>query len=270
MRCLANSSGVRHNVIAVLSICAYFPHMMYLRSFLFNSLFYLFTTLIVVLLLPVLVLPLVVIRLVAQFWGWVTGWLLRIVGVRQRITGDDALDRQVIYAAKHQSAWETIVLVGYLRLPVTVMKRELLLLPLIGLFFLKAGCVAVNRAGGMKALKAMRKAAVRHRDNGRSMLIFPQGTRVAPGASHGYEVGVFALYDATGLPVVPVALNSGHVWPRNSWQKKPGIIDVKFLEPIASGLNRKEFMAELERRIEAGMTAIDAPYQKDNSEMEMN
>jgi len=111
-----------------------------------------------------------------------------------------ALDQQVIYAAKHQSAWETIVLVGVLRMPVTVMKRELLFLPLIGLFFLRAGCIAVDRAGGMRALRELRKAAVRHGRRGRSLLIFPEGTRVEPGASHGYEVGVFALYDATGLP----------------------------------------------------------------------
>ena len=72
---------------------------------------------------------------------------------------------------------------------------------------------------------------------------------------------MFALYDTTGLPVVPVALNSGHVWPRNSWTKRPGIVDVRFLPPIAPGLSRKGFMAELERQIEAGMAAIDTPHE---------
>ena len=249
-------------MIAALSICAYFADMVYLRSFIFNSLFHLMTAMIVVLLLPLLLLPSVVVRIVARCWGWMTAKLLLIAGVRHRIWGDMALDQQVIYAAKHQSAWETIVLVGCLRMPVTVMKRELLFLPLIGLFFLRAGCIAVDRAGGMRALRELRKAAVRHWRHGRSLLIFPQGTRVEPGISHGYEVGVFALYDATGLPVVPVALNSGHVWPRNSWTKRPGIVDVQFLSPIAPGLSRKAFMAKLEKQIEAGMAAIDSPYKQ--------
>ncbi len=217
------------------------------------------TTLVVVFLLPLLLLPSIVVRFVARCWGWVTAKLLLIVGVRHRVHGDMVLDKQVIYASKHQSAWETIVLVGFLRMPVTVMKRELLFLPLVGLFFLRAGCIAVNRAGGMRALRELRKAAVLHWRRGRSLLIFPQGTRVEPGVSHGYEVGVFALYDATGLPVVPVALNSGYVWPRNVWTKRPGVVDVQFLPPIAPGLSRKVFMAELEKRIEAGMTAIDTP-----------
>ena len=121
-------------MIAALSFCAYFAGMVYLRSFIFNSLFYLMTALVVMLLLPLLLLPSIVVRCVARCWGWLTARLLLIAGVRHRFQGDMALDQQVIYAAKHQSAWETIVLVGVLRMPVTVMKRELLLLPLIGLF----------------------------------------------------------------------------------------------------------------------------------------
>ena len=90
------------------------------------------------------------------------------------------------------------------------------------------------------------------------MLIFPQGTRVAPGADHPYEIGVFSLYQATGLTVVPVALNSGHVWPRNSWLKYPGRVTVEFLDPIEPGLDRKRFMAELKQRIENRMFLLDA------------
>jgi 1-acyl-sn-glycerol-3-phosphate acyltransferase len=92
------------------------------------------------------------------------------------------------------------------------------------------------------------------------VLIFPQGTRVAPGVTHKYEIGVFAVYEATGLPVVPVALNSGHVWGRNSWLKRPGIIDVDFLPDIPPGLDRKAFMAALEEAIETRMAVLDAPY----------
>ena len=244
-------------LVARLSVCAYFDPMVYLRSFVLNTLFYLVTAALVIILLPLLLLPSVLTHWMGRLWAWTTQILLRIAGVRHRTSGDAYIDDQVIYAAKHQSAWETIALVGYLRAPVPVLKRSLLFLPVIGLFFLKSGCIPVDRSAGMKALKKMRDAAIAHRDRGRSLLIFPQGTRVAPGASHPYEIGVFALYDATGLPVVPVALNSGHVWPRNSWRKYPGTVDVDFLEPIPPGLKRKEFMALLEERIETRMAALD-------------
>jgi 1-acyl-sn-glycerol-3-phosphate acyltransferase len=166
----------------------------------------------------------------------------------------------VIYAAKHQSAWETVVLALLLHTPVFVLKRELLRLPLLGWYFSKAGCIAVDRSAGMRALRKLRDDAVAAAAGGRSILIFPQGTRVAPGVEHRYEIGVFALYEATGLPVVPVALNSGHVWGRNSWVKRPGRIDVEFLAPIEPGLSRRDFMERLETAIETRMAELDAPY----------
>ena len=103
----------------------------------------------------------------------------------------------------------------------------------------------------------MRDAALELAAQGRSMLIFPQGTRVPPGTSKPYEIGVFALYESTGLPVVPVALNSGLFWPRKSWLKYPGIVDIHFLEPIQPGLTRKQFMAKLEQQIESKMAVLD-------------
>ena len=234
--------------------------MVYLRSLLFNILFYGLTALLAICLLPCLLLPASVTRNLAQLWGWVTVVSLRVAGGRHRIGGATALDRQVIYAAKHQSAWETTVLSYLLRCPVPVIKQELLRLPLLGFYFRKAGCIAVDRSAGMKALRRLRDDAARTAADGSSMLIFPQGTRVAPGAAHKYEIGVFAVYEATGLPVVPVALNSGHVWGRNSWLKRPGIIDVDFLPDIPPGLDRKAFMAALEEAIETRMAVLDAPY----------
>ena len=234
--------------------------MMYLRSWIFNILFYGVTAALAILVLPTLLLPAMVIRAVARLWGWLTVQLLHVVGAAHRVSGDPHLDSQVIYAAKHQSAWETIVLSLLLHTPVVVLKRELLKLPLLGWYFQKAGCVAVDRSAGMRALHKLRDDAVAARDRGRSLLIFPQGTRVAPGMAHKYEIGVFALYEATGLPVVPIALNSGHVWGRNSWLKRPGRIEVEFLPPIAPGLSRRDFMAALESAIETRMAVLDAPY----------
>ncbi|MGC6454127.1 MAG: lysophospholipid acyltransferase family protein [Candidatus Puniceispirillaceae bacterium] len=234
--------------------------MVYLRSLIFNILFYGVTALLAVLVLPSLLMPATVIRAAARFWGWMTVQTLRIAGGTHRLSGELHLDRQVIYAAKHQSAWETVVLALILHTPMVVLKRELLRLPLLGWYFQKAGCIAVDRAAGMKALRQLREDAVAAANAGRSILIFPQGTRAAPGAEHRYEVGVFALYEATGLPVVPVALNSGHVWGRKSWLKRPGRIEVEFLPPIAPGLPRRDFMARLESDIETRMAVLDAPY----------
>ena len=163
----------------------------------------------------------------------------------------------MLYAVKHQSAWETIILSWLLAAPAFVLKRELLRLPVIGWFFLKTGCIPVDRSAGMRALRGMRAAGQDLAKKGRSMLIFPQGTRVTPGADQPYEIGVFSLYQATGLPVVPVALNSGHVWPRNSWLKYPGKVTVEFLEPIEPGLDRKSFMAKLKQRIEDRTLVLD-------------
>lgn len=234
--------------------------MVYLRSLIFNILFYGVTVVLALAVLPSLLMPASVIRAAARLWGWITVQTLRIAGGAHRLSGDLYLDRQVIYAAKHQSAWETVVLALILHTPMVVLKRELLRLPLLGWYFQKAGCIAVDRAAGMKALRQLREDAVAAAVAGRSILIFPQGTRAAPGASLKYEIGIFALYEATGLPVVPIALNSGHVWGRKSWLKRPGRIEVEFLPPISPGLSRRDFMARLEGDIEARMAVLDAPY----------
>ena len=232
--------------------------MVYIRSFIFNSAFYVGTAILVVVMGPALLLPPVMARYIAQFWGWLAHKQLYIVGIRQREFGKRHLDKQVIYAVKHQSAWETIILSWLLHAPAFVLKVELLRLPIIGLFFAKTGCIPVDRTDGVRALRKMRDAALGLAEQGRSILIFPQGTRVQPGASKPYEIGVFALYESTGLPVVPVALNSGLVWPRNSWLKYPGTVEIHFLELIQPGLTRKKFMAKLEQQIESKMAVLDA------------
>ncbi len=240
--------------------------MIYLKSLLFNSLFYVGTAVLVIVMGPVLLLPSRFARMIARFWGWLTYRLLFIVGITQTISGSRQLDQQVIYAVKHQSAWETVILSWILASPAFVLKQELLRLPIIGWFFIKTGCIPVDRSAGMKALRDMRLAALQLANDGRSMLIFPQGTRVSPGDDKPYEIGVFALYEATGLPVVPVALNSGHVWPRNSWLKYPGHVSIEFLDPIQPGLDRKNFMVKIKESIESRMVILDAPFYKNADE----
>jgi 1-acyl-sn-glycerol-3-phosphate acyltransferase len=120
----------------------------------------------------------------------------------------------------------------------------------------RAGNIAVARGEGSAALRGMLKQAKAAIADGRSIVIFPEGTRVAPGDQRPYQVGTTALYRQLGVPVVPVALNSGLFWGRRKWVKRPGTITLEILPPIAPGLAREVFMATLRERIEAATTRL--------------
>ena len=231
--------------------------MTFLRSLIFNLAFYGLTVVLVCLLLPCLVTSRSA-QAAGRFWGWITHKLLFITGLSHQNDGDMQGDHQVIYAVKHQSAWETLILYWQLDAPVVVLKKELMRIPILGWFFAQAGCIALDRKAGMAALRHLRAQAEQACHSGRSILIFPQGTRVRPGSTHPYQIGVFALYEQTGLPVVPVALNSGQFWGRRGFTKKPGQISVSYLPPIAAGLKRKEFMYQLEQAIETRNAELEA------------
>ena len=223
-----------------------------LRSLLFNLLFALWTALIFVLSLPTLVLP----RGAVWWMGglWVRGALLllrAIVGLGHRVRGTEhRIAGPAIYAAKHQSAWDTLVFPLLLQQPAYVLKQELIRVPLFGSYLKQCGMIPVDREGGGSALKQLLRAARAAVAQGRSILIYPEGTRMPPGERRPYHPGVAALYGDLGVPVVPVALNSGLFWGRRSFHKKSGTITIEFLPPIAPGLPRREFMAELQERME--------------------
>jgi 1-acyl-sn-glycerol-3-phosphate acyltransferase len=157
---------------------------------------------------------------------------------------------------KHQSAWDTLILPVVLGDPAIVLKRELLLLPFFGWYAARAGCIAIDRKAGAGALRGMLAKARRIAVAGRPLVIFPEGTRVAPGASGPYQPGVAALYQALALPLVPAAVNSGLYWGRRRIVKHPGRIVLEFLEPIPPGWPRPRLMAELEQRIETATGAL--------------
>ena len=229
---------------------------MIIRSLIFNILFYGITAIMAVIGLPILLLPYRVCQKYEHLWSAIMVVLLKyIMGITHRVTGPRP-DHPVIYAVKHQSAWETIFLYAEFDSPAPVLKKELIYLPFIGLFFVKVPSVPIDRSAGRAALKNLMAAAEKINKIGDSILIFPQGTRVAPGADHSYHAGTFAIYQATGLPVVPVALNSGLFWSRAAFTKKSGVIDVKLLPEIPPGLNRREFMARLEHDIETATNAL--------------
>jgi 1-acyl-sn-glycerol-3-phosphate acyltransferase len=193
-------------------------------------------------------------------WSDGINLLLRLIcNIRIRIEGQEHIPAgPAMIAAKHQSLWDTAIVLRLFRGPAIVMKQELLRIPIYGALCRAQGMIAVDRDGGAKALKQMLKDARAAAADGRKILIFPQGTRTLPGEAAPYQPGVVALYRDLKLPVVPVALNSGFFWPKRGVLRKPGTIVLRFLPPIPAGLDRDTFMKELETRIESANAALEA------------
>ena len=232
--------------------------MILIRSTLFNTALFTVTLVLGVLGLPLLFGPRRWICALREFWISLVLILLRwTVGLRHVVEGAENIPKgPYMVAAKHQSAWETLALHTVFRDPAIVLKRELLKLPILGLYIGKVGMVPIDRSAGSSALKSMMGAARKWSSENRPILIFPQGTRIAPGEKGPYHSGVFALYRALNIPVVPVALDSGRFWSRQAFVKRPGVITVRILPVIPRGLDRKMFMAELENRIETESDAL--------------
>jgi 1-acyl-sn-glycerol-3-phosphate acyltransferase len=233
--------------------------MIWLRAFGFNLAFFGVTLLLGVTALPLLLAPRRIVMRFGRFWAQCVLWLARvIIGLDGEIRGLDRLPRGVcLIAMKHQSAWDTLVLPVLLGDPAVVIKQELLWVPFYGWYAARAGSIAIDRRGGAGALRRMLAAAKQAAAAGRPIVIFPQGTRTAPGQRLSYQPGVAALYQALDLPLVPAAVNSGLFWGRRSFVKRKGRIVLEFLEPIPPGLPRRQLMAELEQRIEAATAALE-------------
>jgi 1-acyl-sn-glycerol-3-phosphate acyltransferase len=223
-----------------------------LRSLLFDVTFYVWTALISVVSLPVLLASQRGTVWISKLWAIVSLMLLRLtVGLTHEVRGQDNLPRgPVIVALKHQSAWDTIALWILLENPAIVLKRSLAMIPVFGWYMRRGKAIVIDREAGAKALRPMVAAARSAVAEGRPIAIFPEGTRTPVGAHQPYQPGVAALYMLLGLPLVPVALNSGLFWERRSLVKRPGRILVEILPAIEPGLDRRYVMAELERRIE--------------------
>lgn len=238
--------------------------MIYVRSVVFAGAFYVLTTVLTLLLSPCLLFPYRIVFFFKQAWLRPVVWLIgAILAIRMETRGTENLPAgPVIFAAKHQSAWDTMGL-GLLHADAAfVLKRELTWIPVFGWYLARTGMIPIDRSRGIAALRSMAAVARKRIAEGRPVLIFPQGTRTPPGDHRPYLAGVAALYAALDVPVVPVALNSGLFWPRRRFLKWPGTITVEYLEPIAPGLDRKTFMNTLEARIEPATTRLEAEARK--------
>lgn len=229
---------------------------LWVNSLIFHIVFYGWTGLCAVAFVPLLLFPrpyaLKAIR------GWARGvfWsAAHILGLRFRITGREKIPATpLIFAVKHQSAWETIIFHQLCFDVAIVLKQDLLWIPFFGWYLKKVATIPVSRSKrrGAESLRKLLKAAqVAVQDEGRHILIFPEGTRSKPGQQGIYHTGVASLYLHLNIPVVPVALNSGVYWPRRGFLRYPGVITLAFLDPIYPGLTRKEFMQKLQHEIES-------------------
>jgi 1-acyl-sn-glycerol-3-phosphate acyltransferase len=229
-----------------------------LRSALFNLLFLGGTVLTVLLGVPLLAAPPRVMIAYVRAWSRLMIFLLRVVcRIRVEVTGMEQIPPGgAIIAAKHQSAFDTVVWLRLLDAPVYIMKRELRRIPLWGSLAMKCGHVEVDREAGAAALRGMVRAAQAALRGGRPVVIFPEGTRTAPGERVPYQPGVAALAAASGAPVVPVATDSGLRWGRRAFHKRPGTIHVLVLPPLPAGLPRAVLMARLQEAIETATARL--------------
>lgn len=224
-----------------------------LRSLTFNLFLYLWTAFIATIGLPLMFLHTQGAIYIGRTWArGCLGGLRLLCNIHYRIEGEEHLPRSGAYiiASKHQSAWDTIIFLATLPAPAYVLKKELLKLPFYGWYLPRMGMIAVDRSAGASALKDMVKQAQDRIQHGRPIVIFPEGTRTTVGATPAYHPGVAALYNNTGIAVIPAAVNSGLLWGRNAFVKKPGTITLRYLPAIPPGTDRKAFMGVLTEQIE--------------------
>jgi 1-acyl-sn-glycerol-3-phosphate acyltransferase len=183
-------------------------------------------------------------------WVRLNHWLCQhLLEIRVRVIGDIPPGPHLI-AVKHQSMFETLEMVRLSRLPVIVLKKELANIPLFGFLTRRYGVIPVERTAGAKALRDMVAVGKRAVETGRSIIIYPEGTRVPPGETPPLRPGFAGLYRAVGLPVVPVAVDSGHLWGRGL-SKRAGVVTFMVGETIPAGLQRDEIEASVHRAINA-------------------
>ncbi|WP_043832592.1 lysophospholipid acyltransferase family protein [Muricoccus aerilatus] len=228
-----------------------------IRSAIFNPLFFGFTALTVVFGLPLLAFHPDVMHRYLRGWARGSLWLLRVVcGIRLRVTGRENLPTggAALVAAQHQSAFDTVVWHALLPRPAYVMKEELLRIPGWGAMARHVHSIPVDREGGASSLKRLVRATRSAAEAGYQVVIFPEGTRSAPGEVQPWQPGFAAMAAATGLPVVPVATDSGRFWGKRAFTKRPGVLTVAVLPPIPPGLPR----AALIERAEAAVATASA------------
>ena len=234
--------------------------MLALRSAVFNVLFYAYLIALMVFGLPTVLFGYRGVLRLANVWAKGSLWLLRVVcGTRVVFRGLGNIPAEpCILAAKHQSFLEIIALCSMFPDFTFVLKRELTRIPVFGWYLGRSGQIAVDRGQGRAALQQVSRGARAVLDAGRQVFIFPEGTRRAPGDPAVYKAGISFVYSETGASCLPVAVNSGLFWPRESFLRRPGTAVIEFLPVIPPGLPRQVFQARMSEGVEAASARLMA------------
>jgi 1-acyl-sn-glycerol-3-phosphate acyltransferase len=237
-----------------------------IRSALFNAVFYLNLVMFMLVFSPLFFGPRSSALWALKLWARSSIWLLEaIAGTRLEVRGRNNIPQgPAIIAAKHQSLFETFAVLPLLADPAMVFKRELMMIPLFGWFAWKFRMIPVDRGARATALVKLISRADEAVRQGRQVLIFPEGTRRAPGAPPDYKAGAMALYLKLGVPCVPLALNSGLFWPRRKFMRYPGTIIFEFLPAITPGLAKNEFAERLQEALETKSSELLAACVENN------
>ena len=202
--------------------------------------------------LPFLILPSKILKYPTKIWIKIIFILLeRICNIKHQIVGVENIpDETVLVASKHQSAFETFALYYYLKDCFFVHKRELFLIPIFGQYLFKSDMVSIDRDGGTKTMRKMLNEVKNKLHSGKSIIIFPEGTRKIPGSKPDYKKGFIGIYHHTKKSILPVALNSGLCWSKQSWVLKKGSITIKFLPTIRENLEKNDVFNLVQKSIE--------------------
>jgi 1-acyl-sn-glycerol-3-phosphate acyltransferase len=224
----------------------------FLRSLLFNVLFYAVLVVCAIIALPTFLMPPRAMLTVAGWWAGAALYLMRVIcNIKVEFRGVEKIpEGPLVIVSKHQSFWETFALLPYFNRPIFILKRQLIHIPVFGQFLIKTGMISIDRSAGVKALLDMTRRARSAVRSGCQLVIFPEGTRRAPGAAPDYKTGFAQIYSACGVQCLPVALNSGLFWPRRNFMRYPGTLVVEFLDPLPPGLPKDEFITRVRDMIE--------------------
>jgi 1-acyl-sn-glycerol-3-phosphate acyltransferase len=230
------------------------------RSLIFNTLFYLNLVVLMIVGLPTMLFGRRAVFALARLWGAISVWLLEMIcGLRLEYRGVENIPPgAILIAVKHQSFLETFALLKYAPDFAIILKRQLTYVPLFGLYLIVSQQIAIDRGRGRQALQQIAAAAKPVFAAGRQVFIYPEGTRRLPGAPPMYKQGVAALYAATEVPCLPVAVNTGLFWRRRGFLRRPGVAVIEYLPAIAPGLDRAAFIKRLQSTIETACEGLNA------------
>ncbi|MFL6793363.1 MAG: lysophospholipid acyltransferase family protein [Bradyrhizobium sp.] len=239
------------------------------RSLIYNVLFYVVLVVLIIIAIPTFAMPRAALLTVARWWAKTSIFLLRVIcNTRVEFRGTEKIPTgALIVAAKHQSMWETFALLQFFEQPLFIVKRELMWIPVFGLFLIKTGMIAVDRNSSLRSLKDMTRRAGAEVRRGRQLIIFPEGTRRPVDAPPRYKHGVGQLYVDSGAACLPVALNSGLFWPRRTFMRYPGTIVVEFLDSLPPGLTRDQFNAQVSAVIEEATARLVEAGRKEQARL---